>query len=196
MNLRFVYPPLDPIRLSNGIGLNAILAVARAGPEGRDRERAGVPGRGAEGVRIRRAGRAGGARGGVRVRHRGRQEGPAGAPAGGRQPVGLRRPPHLPFPGRRRRHGARRDQAGREGQRRRTYPAALPARRAHGALDPERRRRQACLAGKSTSSFCKKFEIDENGRGTPELIEFACRWSNSERHVNVNWDRNPVRRVD
>lgn len=32
--------------------------------------------------------------------------------------------------------------------------------------------------------FCKKLEIDENGRGTPELIEFACRGSNSERHVN------------
>ena len=85
-----------------------------AGPKGRDRQGAGVPGGGAQGVRVRRAGRAGGARGVVRVRHRGRQEGPARAPARGRQPLGLRRPPHLPLPGRRRRHGARRDLEGGE----------------------------------------------------------------------------------
>lgn len=132
------------------------LIRAAAGPEGRDREGAGVPVGGAQGVRVRRAGRAGGAGGGVRVRHRGREEGRACAPARGRQPMGLRRPAHLPLPGRRRRDGARRDPEGRwwgrEGGRQ-ADPAALPARRAHGALDPGRGRRQARLAGKWKSFY-------------------------------------------
>ena len=34
------------------------------------------------------------------------------------------------------------------------------------------------------SPFCKKLEIDQNGRETPELKEFECPGSNSERHVN------------
>jgi hypothetical protein len=72
VSLNIIFFSVFSIRLSHvssDLTGHGSIATPAAGPEGRDREGARVPGGGTQGVRVRRARRAGGAGGGVRVRH-------------------------------------------------------------------------------------------------------------------------------